>query len=177
MSSMFATHSSWCSVPERAWVTFRRWPSGCTSAGPSTAAAAPDPRVREANWLLKSARVEPLAFSRSIVPRWTCSTSSAPTIRAYLIWPESIMPAAIVMALTKPRQALVMSKFMHAGGRPRLWWIPVETAGSRCLRETEALISRPTWSRMIPALAIARSAASTTPCFQPFSRSRHHLRS
>src|SRR5690625_8001186 len=62
-------------------------------------------------------------------------------------------------------------------GMPNAWWIEVETAGSRCWRETEALISRPTWSRMIPALAMARSAASTTPCLQPLSGSFHQRRS
>src|SRR5699024_11938218 len=97
---------------------------GCASAGPSTAAAAPEPRVSEANWLLKSARVEFFEFRRSTVPRWTSSTSSAPTTRAYRICPESIMLEAIVIALTKPRQALVMSKFIALLGRPRERWMP-----------------------------------------------------
>ena len=44
--------------------------------------------------------------------------------------PASIMEEATVRALTKPRHALVMSKFRAELGRPRRSWIPTATAGS-----------------------------------------------
>ena len=43
------THSSWCSVPARETPPRMRCAPGCSSAGPMTAAAAPDPRVSVAN--------------------------------------------------------------------------------------------------------------------------------
>ena len=46
---MSPTHSRWCSLPDRVAPPRKRWPSGWASVRPSTMAAAPEPRVSEAN--------------------------------------------------------------------------------------------------------------------------------
>lgn len=160
MPSTLPTHRSYHWVAARVTPPTMRWPVGCRSAGPSTAAAAPEPSVRLANSLMKSLRFRPPWFRRSMVLSCTWSASSPSTTRAYLIWPESIMPAATLMALTKPRQAFAMSKLIADVGRPRPWCSRTATEGSRCGRVTEVLMSRPTSSGLMPAAAMARRPAS-----------------
>jgi hypothetical protein len=64
------------------------------------------------------------------------------------------------MPFTNPRHALAMSKLVADDGRPRPWWMRTATEGSRCLRVTEVLMSRPTWSGRMPASASAFLPAS-----------------
>ncbi|SIG86604.1 Uncharacterised protein [Mycobacteroides abscessus subsp. abscessus] len=76
------THSSWCCVAARVIPPRMRWPSGCLSAGPRTAAEAPEPRVREANSLRYSSRVMPERVRRRRVASCTREASSPATTRA-----------------------------------------------------------------------------------------------
>ncbi|MNW64365.1 hypothetical protein D3C74_426440 [compost metagenome] len=77
--------------------------------------------------------------------------SSPATISAYLICPESIMFAARLMPLTKPRHALATSKFIAEDGRPRPLCTLDATDGSRLRRVTDVLISRPISLASTPA--------------------------
>jgi hypothetical protein len=65
------------------------------------------------------------------------------------------------MPLTKPRQALAISKFVAEEGRPSSWWILTATDGSRLRRVTEVLMSRPIWLGCTPACSMARLPAET----------------
>ena len=94
-------------------------------------AAAPEPRVSVANSAMTSAEVDPGWFSRASVRSWVSRLPSPSTMRAYSIWPASIIIPASCMALTKPRQALARSKFRHDVGRSRAWCTATAADGSR----------------------------------------------
>ena len=62
------------------------------------------------------------------------------------------MLAARLMPFTKPRHAFATSKLMAELGSPRPWCRRTATDGSRCLRVTEVLMSRPTSDGCDPGL-------------------------
>ena len=143
MPSQPPTHSSWFQVAARVTPPLTRWPSGWRSAGPRTAEAAPEPRVSDANSSRYSARVMPSRCRCLTVFSRSAFVDSPATTIAYSIWPESIIAAAIVMPLTKPRHAFVTSKFIAWVPRPSSLWIDTATEGSIVTRDTEPLIMRP----------------------------------
>ena len=67
------------------------------------------------------------------------------------------------MPLTKPRQALVTSKFWHELGRPSAWCTATAVDGSRWARLTEVLTIRPMSPGLTPASAIAFAPAIAAP--------------
>ena len=152
MPSTPPTHSSWCCVAERATPPSSRCAPGCRCAGPSTAAAAPAPSVSVANSSRNDSRVVSGEVSRAIVASCVGRGSSPLTITAYAICPESISCAASVMPLTKPRHALVRSKLSALDGSDRFEWMRDATEGSRNVRVTDVLMSRPTFPGVDPRL-------------------------
>ncbi len=160
MPSTLPTHRSWNWVAARVMPPTSRWPLGWASAGPRTAAAAPEPSVRLANSAMKSLRLTPSPRRRFTVVTWTSSASSPSMMSAYLIWPESIIVPARLMALTNPRHALAMSKLMADDGSPSPWCRRTATDGSRWGRVTEVLMRSPISLASTPASASARLPAS-----------------
>ena len=65
------------------------------------------------------------------------------------------------MPLTKPRQALLRSKFMQVLGIPNLWCTVTALDGSKRSLQTLVSIIKPIFSRFIPELIIAFSPANT----------------
>jgi hypothetical protein len=99
--------------------------------------------VRLAKYGLISLRSS--GWSRSV--RTVSSTRGRPfspaAISAAPICPLSIMAAATVIALRKPRQALERSKICIPAGSPSWRWAKEALAGSSMSRETAAWMKRP----------------------------------
>ncbi len=98
-----------------------------------------------------------------MVDSWTGPESSLAMTRAYSTIPASIIAAAMSMPLTKPRQALVTSKFWQDGGSPRASWITTAVDGSSQRRLSEVLTIRPTSASGTPAASSAACPAATAP--------------
>ncbi len=94
-------------------------------------ATAPEPSVSAANSRMTSFEVVPGSLRRAMVFSCTTRESSPSTTRAYSTTPASIMAPASSMPLTKPRQALVTSKFWHDVGSPSPWCTETAVDGSR----------------------------------------------
>ncbi len=73
------------------------------------------------------------------------------------------MAAAISMPLTKPRHALVTSKFWHEGGIPRASWMKTAVDGSSHSRLREVLTIRPTSAESTPLALRAAWPAAIAP--------------
>jgi hypothetical protein len=89
--------------------------------------------------------------------------SSPLTTRAYSVIPLSIIAAASSMPLTKPRQALVTSKFWHEGGSPSAWCTATAVDGSRCLRLTDVFTISPMSAGSTPLSLMAFAPAVAAP--------------
>ena len=89
-----------------------------------------------------------------------CSTRGRPfspaAIIAQVICPDSISPAATVIAFMKPRQALETSKIWAEAGSPISRWAKDAVAGSSMSRDTAAWMKSSTCDA--PRADLARTA-------------------